>query len=647
MKRLFSVFALGISILSPAQELDWKNTSNGLAVYGLTSNQTHVFAITDCSGVLISSDEGTTWSFSLIPQIEGCEHLRDIQITEVGILLAVGENGKVIRSEDGGASWSTQYFAEMGLLRDLTIKPNGAITAVGSKGRLMTSFDDGSTWEVQGFTFPTVSAGGPDIQPQGHFHYWKSDDEVYILGQALVGHSTDGGQTWMNKAASFSGFQFYEEIYFLDENVGYLIAELSAHKTTDGGQTWSENLIEQSQSDQPLYRFRTLRLTDNHWLTVAHREGAEVWETLNQGISWNPLHLDFTGEGVPCIIQLPSGRILFGDTFGSIYYTDDLGITIHDAMNRTSPDEKVSPQRIDLGNGYESRPLSVQNTAHIAVGAKKIDHLDHFALFMRDGMNWDQLFDMSTISPQVQFVNEQIGFMTYQSPFENTVVIMSTKDGGQLWKETESNLPYAGRLTFLGEKTWLLNARTVTDTNGIQRTKDGGITWTSVTDDPYISISVRFSDFSLLALKNFYDQDLEESETGVAWSADGGATWQKSETPFRIEYVLQGEDTWELVGINQYSIPAPDGTFVEETLHILSNTEFSHLKIYPNPTKGKIEVQNPGTDFSLRVFDLNGRTIMDTKNKLSLDLKGLMKGIYFVEFKSAEGSVRLFKILKN
>jgi hypothetical protein len=69
---------------------------------------------------------------------------------------------------------------------------------------------------------------------------------------------------------------------------------------------------------------------------------------------------------------------------------------------------------------------------------------------------------------------------------------------------------------------------------------------------------------------------------------------------------------------------------------IKENNDF--LKIYPNPTSGKItvELDDSGNGSLLRVFDLYGRMVYQTKEKVTdgctIDLSGLTKGIYVVKF---------------
>ncbi len=74
------------------------------------------------------------------------------------------------------------------------------------------------------------------------------------------------------------------------------------------------------------------------------------------------------------------------------------------------------------------------------------------------------------------------------------------------------------------------------------------------------------------------------------------------------------------------------------------------IKIYPNPTTGKIKVEADGIE-RIELMDLQGRTVLsqntkDKDQKYDLDLSSQAKGIYFIKVTTAKG-VAVEKVIKE
>lgn len=87
------------------------------------------------------------------------------------------------------------------------------------------------------------------------------------------------------------------------------------------------------------------------------------------------------------------------------------------------------------------------------------------------------------------------------------------------------------------------------------------------------------------------------------------------------------------------------------------NQIFEKTRLYPNPSNGKITLdffsENPG-DFTLRVMDILGQTLISSQNNSSLglntkeiDLSSLAKGVYMIGLKLDGNSEELLKLIKE
>ncbi len=67
------------------------------------------------------------------------------------------------------------------------------------------------------------------------------------------------------------------------------------------------------------------------------------------------------------------------------------------------------------------------------------------------------------------------------------------------------------------------------------------------------------------------------------------------------------------------------------TADLKNNPAKSMPIVFPNPTTGRVNLENLDGDNSIEVFDLRGSLLYKTKNKNTIDLSFLSKGMYFVK----------------
>ncbi|MBI5443148.1 MAG: hypothetical protein HY900_18270, partial [Deltaproteobacteria bacterium] len=151
--------------------------------------------------ILRTGDGGATWT-PILDRIDNPDGYHYYAIERAGeTLLLAGEAGMLFRSGDFGASWKRleppyegSYF---GLAADKT-----AAVAFGLRGRAVRSADGGRTWEP--VTIPSASAlsGGRAF----------SDGSLWLVGSGgTVLRSTDGGKTFTALGERFEGAAGVEE----------------------------------------------------------------------------------------------------------------------------------------------------------------------------------------------------------------------------------------------------------------------------------------------------------------------------------------------------------------------------------------------------------------------------------------------------
>jgi len=147
--------------------------------------------------------------------------------------------------------------------------------------------------------------------------------------------------------------------------------------------------------------------------------------------------------------------------------------------------------------------------------------------------------------------------------------------------------------------------------------------------------------------------DLWNEDTQAGWSDDGDGsdatdTYQNilvqiSLTPYvgqanvkvRFRYVANDADA---VAIDNVQVLA--GT--------LATDEVSKSKtdVYPNPTKGEINIKTDKKIKSSTVFDLSGKALLQS-NSEKVNISSFTKGTYLLKVEFADGSTKTEKIIKD
>src|SRR5262245_45118406 len=137
---------------------------------------------------------------------------------------AVGGNGSVMRSVDGGQSWTSTSPAS-GTLNAVHFISDDQGWAVGNSGIAIQTIDGRDNW--------TQSSPGT-LNLNGV--YFVDADHGFIVGDAgKILRTTTGGTTWTTSTPTSAALY---GVFFLNENVGWVVGKGVVLRTTNGGTSW-------------------------------------------------------------------------------------------------------------------------------------------------------------------------------------------------------------------------------------------------------------------------------------------------------------------------------------------------------------------------------------------------------------------------
>lgn len=167
----------------------------------------------------------------------------DVQSLSAERAIIVGYAGKILMTDDGGATWEVIESGTRNALYSVEFVSANEGWICGQEGTILHTRDGGKTWERQ---------------QSGTLAYlfaldFVDDKEGWIVGdRAMYLHTRDGGRTWrQGKMSKREGISAEEalvaqdpvlyDVQFVDRLTGWIVGEFGKiYHTSDGGKTWVE-----------------------------------------------------------------------------------------------------------------------------------------------------------------------------------------------------------------------------------------------------------------------------------------------------------------------------------------------------------------------------------------------------------------------
>lgn len=153
------------------------------------SDEKHGIIAGESGRVLRTSDGGESWTLSYIGT---SELIRRVSFIDLRHAWAVGHRGSVFHSENGGETWTQQRASDDVYLRDISFSDAENGWAVGHGATILNTKDGGASWQPQRITGYT----GRDL-PRLHGVVALSADRAVAVGEfGVIVHTENGGELW-------------------------------------------------------------------------------------------------------------------------------------------------------------------------------------------------------------------------------------------------------------------------------------------------------------------------------------------------------------------------------------------------------------------------------------------------------------------
>jgi len=267
----------------------------------------HGIATGDQAGIIRSADGGKTWTIGPPARTANDGQMMAFAGPDTGMMVVT--NNYVMITTDGGQTftqpnWTAAFEGDRSSGAYYMASRN-VIYTVGWRGQIAKTIDGGISWNQVGFNFLNDFSGLTVV----------GKDTLYAVGDVgKIARSTDAGDTWQIQPIQLNNY--LDCVYFITNNFGFAGGQYGALiRTTDGGGHWA--IIKTGL----LFPVITIRFFNSqHGFIVT--SGGEIAESTDGGLTWAKRNTDNYGaaELVKAIVKDPT--IIYGIQESNIYTYD-------------------------------------------------------------------------------------------------------------------------------------------------------------------------------------------------------------------------------------------------------------------------------------------------------------------------------------
>ena len=608
------------------------------------------------SGVLKSTDGGTTWSSTGLNYTMGQRHIINRLVMHPqnhDTLFAVGTDG-INRSVNGGVNWTK---VKSGRYYDIEFNASNPDIIYAVKDSVMRSIDGGVTW--------TAIPGSPKFTGRSAIETTVANDSVlYVLDQSKkFMRSADAGTSWTTYTITgLTLYGYYDNVLSVspvDENTVY-VAGYNMYKTVNGGSTWTavgagihvdHHVIEFVPATNHIYCGNDggiYRSTNGGTVWTDFTSGLQITQFYRLGSSFTNPNIVYAGaqdngtrrnnsgtwatvtggDGMECLVDYTSSNIVY-TTYqnGSLNKSTNGGASFS-ALN-TGGGGWVSPFVID----------PIVNTTLYFGGKEVRKSTDGGATWNNISTNLTGSINIAALAVAKSNPN-----YIYAAKYNSVYV---TTNGGSTWTTINSGLPVSSNaVTYIAISSTDPNTAWVTLSGynagqKVYKTTNAGASWTNISGAlPNIPANCVVYDENSTTDAIYVGTDL-----GVYYLDNTmGGVWQNFSTglPNVMVYELEINYTSQKLiaatygrGLWETPIPTTISTNINSTVN-----PKGVIALYPNPSQGvfNLDVSTSAnkTSVKVEVYNLMGEKVMSlpsdfTKaNHYQLNLSNQPDGVYLI-----------------
>ena len=189
-------------------------------------------AVGDRGHILFSDDSGKKWTQARVPTTQ---MLTAVTFTSARTGFAVGHDNLILKTDDAGASWRQVYqdIDQQAPLLDIWFQNDNRGIAIGAYGVILQTIDGGNSWKNASFII--------ENEEEFHLNAISSNgaNHVFLAGESgVLYRSIDAGKSWQTLESPYDGSLFG----ISSHNDEVLIHGLRGNvfRSQNGGDSWQQ-----------------------------------------------------------------------------------------------------------------------------------------------------------------------------------------------------------------------------------------------------------------------------------------------------------------------------------------------------------------------------------------------------------------------
>lgn len=558
---------------------------------------------------------------------------------------------EIIRTSDGGLTWSSLYTGSGWGLNDIEFASNDEGWACGVRGTVLHTIDGGTTWSLIESPLQTsylkIEVSAPNT-------VWITEE----LGRAF--HTNDNGANWYVVQISPQGSNLLD-IDFPTPQIGYVVGPSYIHKTIDGGSSWVSEWAPGTNYSNVDF------LNVDSGMTIT---GEVIFRTSNGGANWENI--------------TPAGTYFFADVAypaqdtayvvgsnGLIFSTYDNGNTwIQQNSGTTSVLSNVTFSSSTNGrvSGYDGVILVTQDAGATWLPEVTPSQVQISAVATTpNNESWASKVDGNLLKFHCSS-SDSIDVNTYTlSPTGNCngSVIFSSASGESFVAHVAGQnqvVNSSGNFSGFCEGLYAVSG---------YNSCGNGLNGQFVIPDPvHFFGAAAFQDSTIVSylgnVQELCGQQLESASSaqlvGVSFinpttiqaeweiTTASGLIQRSAEYPvngngvYAIQLSLYCEgNTFEGVVVNEH-------IYIENNAIVLKKTELEteNLDLFPNPASDKLTIRFESGAANLTIRDINGKQLLSktVNTNDEVDLSTFSNGVFLCEISTEKGTT-VKRVIKN
>ncbi|MGE5810427.1 MAG: YCF48-related protein [Ignavibacteria bacterium] len=469
------------------------------------------------------------------------DDLWGVYCTDTLTAIAVGANGTIIRTTNGGVKWNRQKSHTSVLLYGVTFVTRNRGFIVGSKGTILQTENGGETWvskpsgtniDLHSVSFADentgMAVGGEGTsalilrtEDSGltwflqtipiNIPLWGvsliNKDTGFVVGEWKPGGTifctTDGGVNWNPQSAGYYTDKMYN-IDFINENTGMAVGLFgTVIITNNGGQTWF-NL------EVPRAEYFDVAFIDKENIIVV---GDKIISSTDGGVNWSE-HSKFSYSPLLSVSALDKLHAIAVGEKGTI-------LSVGSAVN-----EHQDWVEINLPDEKKIRTVICSNEKIYAGTADGVFVSTDYGCF------WNQINTGLLNENIVGLTGSDSTIFVITQDENNKIEVYFLIGPGCMWKKI--NIPSTISSSYWLKLSTMDSIFLMAHDYNLWNSTDKGQTWENLIKGPYATIDVLkylkeidrlFISFS----EGWHDKDLTGHYVSTLYSADKGETWNTIE----------------------------------------------------------------------------------------------------------------------